>query len=153
MSAFPAFLEREKKMIEAYSNNLSVNTGEAVTFNNTSLKKGCTAQCSGATIQLNRCGIYQVNVNATALVPSAQSSSPADVSIELRKNGMSQPEASAASTAASETEKKSLSMTALVQVPSDNGCGPCSSPTTCSVVNSGAPATFENINIVVTKLV
>lgn len=140
-------------MIECYSNNLSVNTGEAVTFNNTSLRKGCTVQNSGATIQFNKCGIYQVNINATALVPSAQSSAPADASLELRRNGTAQPEATVAATAASATDKQALAMTALVQVPGNNSCDPCSTPTTCSIVNTGAPVTFENVNLVVTKLV
>lgn len=140
-------------MIEAYSNNLSVNTGEAVTFNNTALRKGCTVQNSGATIQFNKCGIYQVNVNATAVVPSATSSAPANASLELRKDGTAQPEASVASTAASETAKQALSMTALVQVPSNNSCDACTAPTTCSLVNTGAPVTFDNVNIVVTKIV
>lgn len=140
-------------MIECFSNNLSVNTNEAVVFNNTALLKGCTVQNSGATIQFNKCGIYEVALNATAIAPSAESSTPADITLELRKNGTAQPQATVSATAASETDKQALSLVTLVQVPENNSCSMCSSPTICSVMNTGAPATFENINIVVTKLV
>lgn len=140
-------------MIECYTNNATVGENEAVVFNNTALKKGCTVESNGATIQFNRCGIYEVNVNASAIAPSATSSAPVDVSLQLMKNGVAQPQAKATETAASETAKVSLGFTTLVQAPANNTCNMCTAPTTCSIVNSGAEATYDAINIVVTKLV
>lgn len=140
-------------MIESYSNNLSVNTDEAVTFNNVALKKGCTVGTSGATIQFNKCGVYEVCVNATAVIPSATDAAPANATIELRKDGLKQPQAVSSATAASATAKVPLSLTSFVQVPMSASCDPCSSPTTCSIVNSGAPVTFDNISVLVTKIV
>lgn len=140
-------------MIECYSNNATVGENEAVVFSNTAIKKGCTVEKNGATIQFNKCGIYEVNVNASAVAPSAQSSAPVDVSLQLMKNGMAQPQAQASETAASETAKVSLGFTTLVQVPSNNSCDMCSAPTTCSIVNTGAEAVYDNINLIVTKLV
>lgn len=140
-------------MIECYTKNASEGENEAVTWNNTSLKKGCTVEVSGASIQFNKCGIYELSCNATVSAPSATSSAPVDVEISLAKNGSQQPQAQASATISSETEKAALSFVTLVQVSENNSCCPCSSPTICSVVNTGAAATFDNINLVVTKLV
>lgn len=140
-------------MIECYSNNATVGENEAVAFTNTAIKKGCTVEASGATIQFNKCGIYEVSVNASATAPSATSSAPVDVKLQLMKNGVAQPQAQATETAASETAKVSLGFSTLVQVPENNSCSMCSAPTTCSVVNAGAEAAYDNINIIVTKLV
>lgn len=140
-------------MLECYSNNATVGENEAVAFNNTAIKKGCTVEAAGATIQFNKCGIYEVSVNASAAAPSATSSAPVDVSLQLMKNGVAQPQAKAMETAASETAKVNLGFTTLVQVPENNSCNMCAAPTTCSIVNTGAEAAFDSINIVVTKLV
>lgn len=138
-------------MIECYTNNATVGADEAIVFNNTRIKKGCMVDVNGATIQFNKCGIYEVNVNATATAPSATSSAPVDLMVELKKEGVTQGKAT--ETATSETAKSALSFTSLVQVPQNNSCSPCISPTTCTVVNSGAEAVFDTINLVVTKLV
>lgn len=140
-------------MIECYSNNASVGADEAVVFTNTAIKKGCTVEAAGATIQFNKCGIYEVAVNASAVAPSATSSAPVDVTLQLMKNGVAQPQAKATETVASESAKANLGFTTLVQVPENNSRNMCAAPTTCSIVNSGAAATFDSINIVVTKLV
>lgn len=126
---------------------------EAVTWNNTVLKKGCTVEVSGATIQFNKCGVYEVSCDAEVSAPSATSSAPVDVSVGLYKNGNQQPQAQTAATISSETEKAGLSFVTLVQVPENNSACLCSSPTTCNIVNTGAAATYDHINLVVTKLV
>ena len=53
-------------MIEVYSNNVSVPAGATVPLDNEVLRKGCTATKSGNTINLNRCGVYQVNCECSA---------------------------------------------------------------------------------------
>lgn len=140
-------------MIEAYSNNLSAATNEAISFNSISLKKGCTVSSSGTVIQFNRPGVYELSVNATATVPSAQSSAPADATIQLYKKGAAEPQAFSSVTAVSETDKQALSFTTLVRIQPSGCCEKCSVPETCTVINTGAPVNFENINLVVTKLV
>lgn len=140
-------------MIECYTNNATVGENEAIVFSNTAIRKGCTVEANGATIQFNKCGIYEVYVNASASAPSAQSSSPVDVTLQLMKNGVAQPQAKATETSASETAKVNLGFTTLVQVPENNSCKMCVTPTTCSIVNTGAEAAFDTINIVITKLV
>lgn len=124
-------------MLQAYSLNVTANTNAAFPFNNVTLKKGCTAELSGInTIELNKCGVYMVQVNASAAAAST---------IQLTKDGVLQPQAQSTGT--------SPSFSTLVQVPTNNTCCCCSSPTRIQVVNPAtAAATLTSINIVVTKL-
>ena len=122
-------------MLEAYSTNVEVGADAPIPFQNVTLKKGCTAELSGAgTIQLNKCGIYMVSVDSTA---------GASTTIQLYKDGIAQPQAQSTGT--------TLGFSTLVQVQNNNcGCA-CSSPTTLQFINETA-ATFDSCNIVVTKL-
>ena len=133
-------------MLEAYSTNITVNEGEAIPFNNLVIKKGCTAELSApATIQFNKAGVYMVSCNA-----SVEPAAAGEVSIQLRKNGILQPQA--ISTETGEVDSiTDLGFTTLVQVKEDNTCNCCTSPTTIQIVN-GAEASFTIANIVVTKI-
>lgn len=124
-------------MLEAYSLNVTVASDTAIPFNNQSIKKGCTAELNGvSTIELNKCGVYMV---------SCDCSSTASATIQLFKNGVALPQAQSTGT--------SNAFTTLVQVPTNNSCCSCSSPTLLQVKNVGdADATFPNANIVVTKV-
>ena len=123
-------------MLEAYSLNVVVGAESAVPFNNVSIKKGCTAELvSPSTINLNKCGVYMVAVDASAATSET---------ITLYKNGVAQPQA--------QSTGSSPSFTTLVQVTENNSCCPCSSPTAITVVST-SDATFTDINIVVTKVI
>ena len=76
-----------------------------------------------------------VSVNATT---------SAVTTIQLYKDGIAQPQAQATG--------QSLGFTTLVQVPQNNSCCPCKSGTVLQVMNDTA-ATFDDINIVVTKVI
>ena len=125
-------------MLEAYSLNQTVASMDAVPFTSVSLKKGCTAELSGAsTIQLNKCGVYMVSFNA---------SSATATTVELYKNGIEQPQA--------QSTGLNPSFVTLVQVTENNSCCPCSAPTVLQVINvDDAEATLTDANIVITKLV
>lgn len=123
-------------MIEAYSLNVDVAADAAIPFQNVSLKKGCTAVLDGvSSIELNKCGVYMVSVDATT---------SAVTTIQLYKDGIAQPQAQATG--------QSLSFTTLVQVDKNNSCCPCASGVVLQVMND-TEATFDNVNIVVTKVV
>lgn len=124
-------------MLEAYSLNVTVPADSAIPFNNVTIQKGCTAILSAsATIQLNKCGVYMVSVDA---------SSATDATIQLFKDGVAQPQAQSIGT--------SPSFVTLVQVDQNNSNCCCSSPTLVQVRNAGtASATFTNANIAVTKV-
>lgn len=122
-------------MLEAYSLNVAVAANAAIPFNNVSLEKGCTAVLSSpATVQLNKCGVYMVAVEASAA---------AAATIQLYKDDVAQPQAISTGT--------SPSFVTLVQVDHNNcGCA-CSSPTLLQV-KTPAAATFTDASIVVTKV-
>lgn len=122
-------------MLEAYSIGVSVAADSVVPFNSVSIEKGCTAKLASPTsIELNKCGVYMVAVDAVA---------SAATTLQLTKDGIAQPQAQATGT--------NPSFTTLVQVPTNNSCCACASPVTLQVANSDAVA-LTNANIVVTKL-
>lgn len=122
-------------MLEAYSVNVAVEANSAIPFNSVSIEKGCTARLtSPTTIELNKCGVYMVAVDA---------SSATATTIQLSKDSILQPQAQSTGT--------SPSFVTLVQVDKNNTCCACSSPVILQVINTTA-ATFTNANIVVTKI-
>lgn len=122
-------------MIQAYSINVAVTEDSAIPFNNLAVKKGCTAELSApATIQLNKCGVYMVSVDGTASDATT---------IQLYKDGIAQPQAQSTGT--------SVGFVSLVQVDHNNSNCCCSSPTNLQVLSDTA-VTFDNVNIVVTKV-
>ena len=125
-------------MLEAYSLNVTVGANTPISFRNVTLKKGCTADLNGTnTIELNKCGVYMVAVDASLTTATT---------IQLYKDGVAQPQAQSNGTCPS--------FATLVQVPNNNSNCPCSSPTTIEVYNADdAQAVFDNINIVITKIV
>lgn len=136
-------------MIQAYSNNITVDTAASVPFNSVALVKGCSVEQQNLTTFIfNRRGIYLVSVDATGNTTGTSG----NIVLQLYKNNIARPEAftSAASTAVADV--KSLSFETLVQVEDDNV--PCCSkePTMIQIQNTGVAAQFEHINIVITKL-
>ena len=135
-------------MIELYSLNIAVAENAAVPFENSALAKGCTAiQTAPATVQLNKRGVYMVEVNCS-VAPTAAG----DVSVQLNKNGVLVPGALsiAAGTAGADSV---LSFTTLVQVSEDNKpCNCISTPVTIQLINTGEAGTFSVAHMVVTKL-
>lgn len=123
-------------MLEAYSTNIDVGAESYIPFNSTSLIKGCTVtKPSADTIDLNKCGVYMVSVDA---------SSGTSTTIQLYKNGVAQPQAQSTGT--------SLHFTTLVQSSENNTCCPCTAPTTLQVMNTTA-GTFTDASVTVTKIV
>ena len=122
-------------MLEAYSLNVAVEADSYVPFNSTSIIKGCTAtKPSADTIDLNKCGVYMVSIDASA---------EASTTLQLYKDGVAQPQA--------QSTGLTPSFTTLVQVDKNNSCCACSSPTTIQIHNSTA-TTLTNANITVTKI-
>lgn len=123
-------------MLEAYSLNIAVAADANIPFNSTSLIKGCTAtHPSPDTINLNKCGVYMVSVDA---------STATSTTIQLYKDGVAVPQAQGTGL--------TPSFITLVQVSENNTCCPCTAPTTLQVRNTTA-GTFTDANIVVTKII
>lgn len=127
-------------MIEVYSNNVSVPAGATVPLDNEVLRKGCTATKSGNTINLNRCGVYQVNCECSASAAGT---------LQLQKNDVFQPQA-----ILDMTNAMAASFSTLVQVQHNNcqNCC-CDAPVALSVVNTGTEdVPLTTFNLTVTKL-
>lgn len=125
-------------MIQAYSNNVTVEANQAIPFNNTQLIKGCTAaHSSPATFELNKCGTYLVSFNGSAA---------ADFTAQIFVNGVARPAAQGTGTA--------VAFSDTVVVPNNNcRCNPCTAPTIVQVLNTGAAAeTLDVANIIITKI-
>ena len=136
-------------MLEVYSNNVVVAADAAIPLNNVSLDKGESSKLQGvSTIQLNKCGIYEITMSATVTAGSA-----AAISIQLEKDGVLQPQAIVETTAADATSMYALGFTTLVQVNHNNmpNC-PCSSPTNIEFINTGINATYNHINVTVVRV-
>ena len=123
-------------MLEAYSENVTVTANSAIPFQNVSMKKGCTAELSGtSTVELNKCGVYMVSVDA---------STGTSTTIQLFRNGVAQPQAQSTGT--------SPCFMTLVQVSENNSFCPCTAPISLQIISDTA-TTFTSANIVVTKVV
>lgn len=122
-------------MLEAYSTNVAVAADAAIPFNNVVIQKGNTAVLSGAqTVELNKCGVYMVEIDGTA---------SASTTVQMAKNGVVQPQAQSTGTA--------FGFQTLVQVPRSNTSCCCSSPTLIQFT-ADAAVTLTNVNVVVTKV-
>ena len=131
-------------MLEAYSKN---QTSGVIPFNSVTLKKGCTAELTGTnTIQLNKCGVYEVLFNATALATTA-----GNITVSMTKNGVTQPQATRTITGATVATSVNVPISTLVQVTDNNSCKCCDSPTILQFVNTGVAWTGD-VDVVVTKI-
>ena len=135
-------------MLEAYSKSETVNaTTGIVPFDSVTLKKGCTAQLNGvSSIQLNKCGVYEVIFNATALATTA-----GNITVEMTKNGVAQPQATRTITGATVATSVNVPIATLVQVTDNNSCRCCDTPTILQFINTGVAWTGD-IDVVVTKI-
>ena len=134
-------------MLEAYSKSQTVATNGIIPFTSVSLKKGCTVELNGtSTIQLNKCGVYEVIFNATALASTA-----GNISIAMTKNGVVQSQATRTITGATTTTSEDVSIATLVQVKDNNSCDCCDSPTILQFVNNGV-GIVADFNVAVTKI-
>jgi hypothetical protein len=136
-------------VLEAYSQNISVQQNVAIPFNNTSIDKGCAIEKAGAaTINLNKCGVYEVCFDAVL----STAGTSGNVQVQMSKNNVAQPQAMSAATSATSASIVALSFTTLVQVSEDNSNCCCSSPTTLQFMNIGPAATFVLANVTVKKI-
>jgi hypothetical protein len=135
-------------MLEAYSLNQTILTNGIIPFNSVALLKGETVQLNGvSTIELNRCGVYEVVFNMTANATTA-----GNIVVQMTKNGVIQPQATRTITGATTATSANVPITTLVQVAKNNTDCCCSSPTIIQFVNAGVGVLANNINVAVTKL-
>lgn len=134
-------------MLEGYSTEIAVETNSAIPFNNITISKGVTAVFAGpATIQFNKCGVYSVHFSG-----SASPTTEGDVSVQLSKNGVLQPQALSTFTG-TVGDSSTLEFNTLVQVKENNTNCCCSSPTIIQCINTGEASNYTIAKIDVTKI-
>lgn len=135
-------------MLEAYAVNKTIAANDLIPFDSVSLLKGQTAVLSGASsIQLNRCGVYMISAVFTG-TPAAAGA----VSIEMLRNGVVQPQASANLAAELTTVSVAVPISTLVQVSENNGNCCCKSGTIIQFRNSGVGLNAARTSIIITKV-
>ena len=136
-------------MIQVYSDNLAVAANTAFTFNNAVLDKGRAEQLSApATIQLNKAGVYLVEMDGFATPDTATA-----VTIQLLVNGIAQPQAISSFVPASITDTRTFGFKTFIRaLENDCQCNVLTSPTTLQFINGDTALSEVHINVVITKI-
>lgn len=136
-------------MVQYYSDGVTVAAGGFFPLNNAAYSKGCTVSHGApATLELNKKGVYQVNVDSFATLEAA-----GDYSIQLYRNGVPMAQAINTTTVAA-GEIGSTHFSTFVVVPNDNcACNCVSAPVTLQLANASVvDVTDAHVNVSVTKI-
>ena len=136
-------------MLQVYSSDLAVAANTVFPFNNVVMDKGCAEQLSApATIQLNKQGVYLVEMDGFATPDAAT-----EVSVQLVVNGVAQPQAITSFVPAAVTDTRTFGFKTFVRVLQNNcQCNCLTSPTTLQFVNGDTAISDAHINVVITKI-
>ena len=136
-------------MLQVYSDNLTVVANTVFPFNNVVLDKGCAEALSApATIQLNKAGVYLVEMDGFATPDAAT-----EVSVQLMVNGVAQPQAITTFVPAAVTDTRTFGFKTFVRAFENNcNCNCLTSPTTLQFMNGDTALSDAHINVVVTKI-
>lgn len=136
-------------MLQVYSSNLTVDANAVFPFNNVVVDKGCGEALSApATIQLNKAGIYLVEMDGFATPDAAT-----EVSVQLIVNGVAQPQAISTFVPAAITDTRAFGFKTFVRVMENNcPCNLLTSPTTLQFMNGTTALSDAHINVVITKI-
>ena len=136
-------------MLQVYSSNLTVDANTVFPFNNVVVDKGCGETLSApATIQLNKAGIYLVEMDGFATPDAAT-----EVSVQLIVNGVAQPQAISTFVPAAITDTRTFGFKTFVRVMENNcPCNLLTSPTTLQFMNGTTALSDAHINVVITKI-
>ena len=136
-------------MLQVYSDNLAVAANTVYPFNNVVVDKGCAENLSApATIQLNKAGIYLVEMDGFATPDAAT-----EVSVQLMVNGVAQPQAISTFVPAAVTDTRTFGFKTFVRVLENNcSCNCLTAPTTLQFMNGDTAVSDAHINVVITKI-
>ena len=136
-------------MLQVYSDNLAVDANTVYPFNNVVVDKGCAENLSApATIQLNKAGIYLVEMDGFATPDAAT-----EVSVQLMVNGVAQPQAISTFVPAAVTDTRTFGFKTFVRVLENNcSCNCLTAPTTLQFMNGDTAVSDAHINVVITKI-
>ena len=136
-------------MLQVYSNDLTVGANTVFPFNNIVIDKGYAEALSApATIQLNKQGVYLVEMDGFATPDAAT-----EVSVQLIVNGVAQPQAISTFVPSAVTDTRTFGFKTFVRVLQNNcNCNCLTSPTILQFMNGETALTDAHINVVITKI-
>ena len=136
-------------MLQVYSDSLDIAANTVFPFNNVVMDKGCGENLSApATIQLNKQGIYLVEMDGFATPDAAT-----EVSVQLMVNGVAQPQAISTFVPAAVTDTRTFGFKTFVRVLENNcPCNCLTAPTTLQFMNGDTAVSDAHINVVITKI-
>ena len=136
-------------MLQVYSDNLTVAENTMFPFNNVVMDKGCGEALSApATIQLNKQGVYLVEMDGFATPDAAT-----EVSVQLYVNGVAQPQAITSFVPAAITDTRTFGFKTFVRALQNNcNCNCLTAPTTLQFMNGDTALSDAHINVVITKI-
>ena len=136
-------------MLQVYSDNLTVAENTVFPFNNIVMDKGCGEALSApATIQLNKQGVYLVEMDGFATPDAAT-----EVSVQLYVNGVAQPQAITSFVPAAITDTRTFGFKTFVRVLQNNcNCNCLTAATTLQFMNGDTALIDAHINVVITKI-
>lgn len=145
-------------MLEYFSKNATVSLGaidaeSTVPFQNQKLLKGCTTVMAGDSVQMNKCGVYDVDCDLCF-----EASAACDLTFTLYVNGVAQPQTVRTVTIAAADTFCTTHIDTYVSKQDDNcRCNPCTSPTNVYLAVSASVAdidvSFVSTDIQVYKVV
>lgn len=137
-------------MVNSYTNtSIDALTNGALPFNNDSVKTGYTVMHApgSTTFSLNKPGFYFITFNGVG----AATTTTGNITVQLQRNGIAVPGATSSTVSNTAlTDIGSLSFSTIIQV--KPSCCSVDNSTNLTLVNTGVPTTFSNINVVITKL-
>ncbi len=128
-------------MLEYFSKNAVIQLGAVgvettIPFTNQHLLKGCGSVMSGNTVQINKCGVYDVSCD---LCVSANNIS--NLEIKLYVDGVVQPQTDVITSISVADNYSTVHIDTYITKQNDNcKCNPCSSPTTVYLTISSSVA-------------
>ena len=137
-------------MIEYYSKNqvlpLTESQATNVPFAVRKLQKGCTIVMSGDSAQIQKCGVYYVEFDA-----SFTASAATNLIFTLYVDGVAQPESTQTVTVSATDTYCTSHFSTYVQKRDNNcNCNPCTAPT--SIYVTVTPSATANVTFETTKL-
>lgn len=137
-------------MIESYTNTSQTIAPEGLlSFAANDVLTGCTVlhPAGSTSFTLQRPGFYYVSFTGTGAITGATAGA---ITVNLLKNGVALPGATATQTSASATDIRTVNFSKIVQVlPS---CCAINNTVTLTFQNAGLDTTYSNVNVVITKL-
>ena len=131
-------------MLEYFSTNATITLGAAdtesiVPFQNQKILKGCTAAMSGNSVQLNKCGVYDIDCDLCFAVSAA-----CDLTFTVYVDGIAQPQSVRTVTVADADTFCTTHIATYVTKQDDNcRCNLCTAPTNVYVAVSASVADID----------